>query len=38
MGEGAITPIVLIRRGGITLGGHGSPSRPPCRCTTKPSG
>jgi hypothetical protein len=36
--EVVITRIVLMERGGITLGGHGSPSLPPCRCTTKPYG
>lgn len=36
--EVAITRILLMECGGITPGGHGSPSLPPCRCTTRPSG
>ncbi len=36
--EVAITRILLMECGGITPGGHGSPSLPPYRCITKPSG
>ncbi|NTW92530.1 MAG: hypothetical protein HGA40_03695 [Methanoregulaceae archaeon] len=36
--EVVITRIVLMECGDITHGGRGSPSLPPCRCTTRPYG